>query len=877
MTNGRNIRAVDGTSAAGQQETNDEALELDQFAGGDAYPDAEAADWDEPQTGSRRWYDYILPALFVATIAAWTAFYGWVHRPDILAGGTPEQWSGWISQWAIPVLLVVALWLLAMRLSAREAARFGDAAQALSAEARSLENRLTVVNRELSLAREFLAEQSRELDFLGRTATDRISAHAGKLQGLIHDNGAQVDAIATVSQSALENMDRLRDDLPVIANSARDVSNRIGGAGREAHSQLNELIAGFERLNDFGQASESQVVSLQERIGKALGAFETQANALEAIADTRFSALREKSEEFRAELAGREVEALAAIRNRAAKLAEEIGQARTALEEEEEEAIKSLRSRLLALREESGQISRNVREGEDAAIEAWNGQAQSVRERLATIVEEIQQLDATALENAQAKLAALKEEAQRVDANLAERNRKFLEELDLRNRNFASSEAEAIAALGLQMAELDAGIAQRREAHVASATELAERGEVISHRLEELGAALASATSSIAHADSALESGAEGLNARLAESQVKVAEAQIAVDGLTEASIRLLELIHAGSEHSKSELIQALAAAETRMGEVEQRGESLRLVLDASEEKGKSLSDYVIRAKDASEETATQIDRLHERFMQSNREHQGELARLQEGLVALEQQSGKIASRNQDELKGAIAALEEAARQVSETLMGTSHEGIAALAESLGEQSAQAIGKALNARSQEAIAELERAAERATSASRDAAGQLRNQLGKVDELAGNLENRVARARERAEEQVGNDFARRMAMITESLNSASIDIAKALSADVADTSWTSYLKGDRGIFTRRAVKLLDTVELRDIAEIYDRDPEFRDNVSHYIADFEGMLRTMLSTRDGNALGVTLLGSDMGKLYVALAQAIERLRS
>ena len=31
-----------------------------------------------------------------------------------------------------------------------------------------------------------------------------------------------------------------------------------------------------------------------------------------------------------------------------------------------------------------------------------------------------------------------------------------------------------------------------------------------------------------------------------------------------------------------------------------------------------------------------------------------------------------------------------------------------------------------------------------------------------------------------------------------------------------------------------------------------------------------------TRDGHALSVTLLSSDMGKLYVALAQAIERLR-
>ena len=38
----------------------------------------------------------------------------------------------------------------------------------------------------------------------------------------------------------------------------------------------------------------------------------------------------------------------------------------------------------------------------------------------------------------------------------------------------------------------------------------------------------------------------------------------------------------------------------------------------------------------------------------------------------------------------------------------------------------------------------------------------------------------------------------------------------------------------------------------------------------------MLRSMLSTRDGNALSVTILGSDMGKLYVALAQSIERFR-
>ena len=144
-------------------------------------------------------------------------------------------------------------------------------------------------------------------------------------------------------------------------------------------------------------------------------------------------------------------------------------------------------------------------------------------------------------------------------------------------------------------------------------------------------------------------------------------------------------------------------------------------------------------------------------------------------------------------------------------------------------------------------------------------------------MAGNLEQRVTRAREVAEEQVDNDFARRMALITESLNSNAIDISKSLSADVTDTAWSQYLKGDRGIFTRRAVQLIDNSEARELTTLYEIDDNFREHVNRFIHDFEGMLRSVLSTRDGNALGVTVLGSDMGKLYVALAQATDRLRN
>jgi hypothetical protein len=112
---------------------------------------------------------------------------------------------------------------------------------------------------------------------------------------------------------------------------------------------------------------------------------------------------------------------------------------------------------------------------------------------------------------------------------------------------------------------------------------------------------------------------------------------------------------------------------------------------------------------------------------------------------------------------------------------------------------------------------------------------------------------------------------------EALNSTAIDVAKILSNEVTDSAWAAYLKGDRGVFTRRAVRLLEAGASRAVQSYYESDPEFREQVGRYIHDFEAMLRNVLATREGSQVAVTLLSSDMGKLYVALAQAIERLRT
>ena len=111
---------------------------------------------------------------------------------------------------------------------------------------------------------------------------------------------------------------------------------------------------------------------------------------------------------------------------------------------------------------------------------------------------------------------------------------------------------------------------------------------------------------------------------------------------------------------------------------------------------------------------------------------------------------------------------------------------------------------------------------------------------------------------------------------DSMNSAAIDVGKILSDEIDERAWDSYLKGNRGVFTSRAVRLLGGGETRAIRAHYDSEPEFQQSVNRYVHDFEAMLRRVLAERDGGMIAVTLMSSDMGKLYAALAQALERRR-
>ncbi|WP_162935600.1 coiled-coil domain-containing protein [Tsuneonella amylolytica] len=880
MSGGSHIRAVghgSGADAPGEAIAEGSellVLEEDWVADSPAGDQWTETQWiDEPERPRGEW---LAPSLAGLAIAGWTGFFVWAHLPAFTGGAAPAEWSELVSQWAMPVLLVVGVLLLALRLSRREAGRFADAAVSLRGESEALEARLSVVNRELSLAREFLASQTRDLESLGRVATQRLSENADRLQDLVRDNGTQVEAIAGVSRSAMENMDRLRGDLPVIANAARDVSNQIGAAGNTAHGQLDELVAGFNRLNEFGQASERQVAVLRDRVDAALAAFGAQAAQLDEIAGARFAALRDKSEAFRAELDGREVEALAAMRHRADRLREEIGEASGELDTQEAELLKSLQARVASIRESADAIGVSLVGGEREAITAWRTRVEEFKADFENAVRHVESIDQAAKTGAAERLRVISEEAELVDAKLTQSHALFVEEIGRRRAQATELAAEQAHLIGARLAEIDAAIAERREAHAAHSATLVAQGEEIAGKLAALGHEMERAAGHGRMAGGDLVAALDSLSDRLGASRAELGDTDRRVAELTEASVRLLELIRASAEHSRTDLPASIGDAEHRLAELGRQGEALGLMLGDAGEKSRAVSDYVIVAQREGAAAMEAVDAFHERTADAHRDTLAQIAIVRDHLSELADRTEALSGAAQGSLRAAIAELEEAAGGAVAGIETGAADRIEKVAARIADEATAAVDRALKVRVGDALSELEAGAAEAVGAGRDAAIQLRDQLAKVNELAGHLESRVALARQRAEEQVDTDFSRRVALLTESLNSNAIDIARALDSDVSDTAWTSYLRGDRGIFTRRAVRLLEPSQARDVAELYDGDRDFREHVNRYIHDFETMLRTMLSTRDGHTIGVTLLSSDMGKLYVAMAQAIERLR-
>jgi len=402
------------------------------------------------------------------------------------------------------------------------------------------------------------------------------------------------------------------------------------------------------------------------------------------------------------------------------------------------------------------------------------------------------------------------------------------------------------------MADLDTGLAALDERFLDLARSGDERASHVQTALSRLRGELESLSSATASQDSSIDS--------LAQRTVQLRE------GVDQLGLVL-----------QGEMATTLGEAEAGAARLLASAEAARPHVD-------SMRDAAVEAANRIEAGASNVDAQQDRLAAlmtsvdlGVSQAEQRLAELSAAIAAAGDEATRLSGETGPALVAALVQVREAASHAAERAREAIAKVIPESATELSEKTRTALEAAVREGVEAKLVELDQVATRAVETAREASDRLTAQMLSIGQSAAALEAHIERSREAQRNDSGEEFARRVSLLMDSMNSASIDVQKILSDEVDDKAWNNYLKGNRGVFTRRAVRLMAGTESRAIAAQYDSDPEFQSAVNRYVHDFEAMLRRVLAERDGGMIAVTLLSSDMGKLYAALAQTIKRLRT
>jgi hypothetical protein len=340
------------------------------------------------------------------------------------------------------------------------------------------------------------------------------------------------------------------------------------------------------------------------------------------------------------------------------------------------------------------------------------------------------------------------------------------------------------------------------------------------------------------------------------------------------------EALKSGVEHLsaivRAQLSDALGEAGSQTDALVQSTRSLRpeveWMRDAATEANDRLSASAQAIADQQDKLASLLGGIDDGVGSAEEQ----LAALAAAIASARSEASEFTAQTGPGLVEAMVQIKDAAAHAAQRAREALAAVIPESAGALSQAAAEALDKAIREALEERLAEVESVAQRAVETATKATDRLTGQMLTIGQSAVALEEHLETQKAARREEDSEAFARRVALLIESMHSASIDVGKILSDEADEKAWDSYLKGDRGVFTRRAARLIGSTETKAIRAHYESDGEFQQSVNRYVHDFEAMLRRVLAERDGGLMAVALMSSDVGKLYAALADALERKR-
>lgn len=603
-----------------------------------------------------------------------------------------------------------------------------------------------------------------------------------------------------------------------------DATTKLGGITREFDSSSERLLRHGEALDRAAESARNDIAVLIEDLPRAESATRAVAEQLERVGGES-SARAQQLHDQMVELSERTREADGLI----------------------VEATQRLTERLAQIEAAGPAAASRVGEAEASLSSAVDG----LLDRTATSLEEIR----TAIDAQSAAVSALVFQASagigKAGAEASEALASNVDHANASLEGLSSRVAEQERASQRMMAEIERGLALIDQRF----TDLAAHGDERANRFLE----------SLTRARSELDTiGAQAVSQ------------DTALGTLAERTASLREQIDNLVSEIRDSVGSAIGQAHGAADELGRATANVKpeveWIRDAAVEASERLSSTASQVAEQQDQLTALLANVDDGVEQA----EIKLTALSGALAGAQAEAANLSAETAPALVAALVQVKEAAGHAAERAR-EAIEGV--IPESAGKLSAQtraALEKVIRESVEERLRSVEQVAAQAIESARAASDRLTQQMLTLGQSAAALEQHIEQTSKDQREKDSEAFARRVSLLIDSMHSAAIDVGKILSDEIDDKAWDSYLKGNRGVFTRRAVRLMGGGESRAIAAHYEAEPEFQHSVNRYVHDFEAMLRRILAERDGGMIAVTLMSSDMGKLYAALAQAIDKRR-
>lgn len=113
-----------------------------------------------------------------------------------------------------------------------------------------------------------------------------------------------------------------------------------------------------------------------------------------------------------------------------------------------------------------------------------------------------------------------------------------------------------------------------------------------------------------------------------------------------------------------------------------------------------------------------------------------------------------------------------------------------------------------------------------------------------------------------------DFLANADNLFKKLYEQSVDLTRAVGAEIPDIVWKKYNDGDSKIFAKWLAKMFAAADKKQIRELLKSDSVFKSQASQFVRNFEKILIGAEQTDDANKVKTALLKSDLGTIYTAI---------